>query len=47
VFRAAEGDNTSDHEVLIEVVLRWNQVGGIYQFKLRESLLNWKIQKFD
>jgi type II secretory pathway pseudopilin PulG len=46
VFYQAPGDITSEQEVNIEVTLKWNQVGGTYKFKLRENLLNWKIQKF-
>lgn len=47
VFYQAPGDALGEQEVVIEVTLKWNQVGGVYQFKLRESLLNWKIQKFE
>lgn len=47
VFYQAPGDSSGQQEVLVEVTLKWNQVGGVYQFKLRESLLNWKIQKFE
>ncbi|MFM2383656.1 MAG: hypothetical protein RIQ72_228 [Candidatus Parcubacteria bacterium] len=47
VFYQAPGDSLGEQEVAIEVTLKWNQVGGVYQFKLRENLLNWKIQKFE
>lgn len=47
VFYQAPGDALAEQEVAIEVIVKWNQVGGTYQFKLRESLLNWKIQKFE
>lgn len=47
IFYQAPGDTSGQQEVLVEVTLKWNQVGGVYQFKLRESLLNWKIQKFE
>ncbi len=47
VFYQALGDSSAEQEVTVEVTLKWNQVGGVYQFKLRENILNWKIQKFE
>ncbi len=47
VFYKAPGDTAVSQEVTVEVTMSWNQVGGVYQFKLRENLTNWKIQNYD
>lgn len=46
VFYQAPGDSSATSEVNIVVIIKWNQVGGVYQFKLRENLLNWKIAQY-
>lgn len=45
-FYKAPGDAGATQEITIEVVIKWNQVGGVYKYKLRENLTNWKIQNY-
>ncbi len=45
-FHEAPGDSSGTHEIAVEVLMKWAQTGGMYQFKLRENLTNWKIQSF-
>lgn len=46
VFYKAPGDADALQEVTVEVTMKWQQIGGTYQYKLRENITNWKIQNF-
>lgn len=46
VFYKSPGDASGTQEISMEVTMSWVQVGGTYEFKLRENLTNWKIQKY-
>jgi len=47
VFYKAPGDTSAEQEITIEVIMKWNQIGGVYSYKLRENLTNWKIQNYE
>lgn len=47
IFSKVPDDPTATQEVSVKVLMKWNQVGGTYQFPLYVHLTNWKIQNYN
>lgn len=47
IFTKSPEDTAAVQEISVKFLMKWNQVGGTYQFPLHLQLTNWKIQNYE